>query len=810
MSGGKFPSRRPSKLKKKRKAALALPPPPSDQIIDLSTSCGADIDGSFLSPIEVDHITSCDGNGSQVSGLSPAFSKLGKSSGLHLTSEQAAIVALAKGPRLNKGEIIRVRAAAGTGKTTTLQQLVSALASFGHKKLSYVTFNKSAAQDAERRFVKDPTIKATGAVCDCRTTHSAAFGAWMNYTDTKLGNPDDEVAIDNLIESTLSEDIDHFLAPLLSDKNLSKQTAVGVRKQVIVYIRKQISNEFLFRACDATSCFAVSKTYYPAKKEHQTNDTLLNKYIPSKVTNWQPFDIPFYVESAKKIWNQLNLDNDNPSTRRRFTFDSVLRNVQLAQLEMNCSALLVDECQDLTECQVDWFLTQASVYKKQVFFVGDINQGIYGFRGAKSVNITKFDVKHSAVADVIDRTLTHSFRFDQNMACAANTILFQKERSPQPDPGYRVTGAGKNKGTIVKQLCLRDVPKYTVLAFGNLTLFAYALTLLVEPQPSQESLSSSQESGKEQQGEPEIIFKPLDQIPKVALMGKGEGSGRGKWRRIFNDVEGFSNLYNGYFEGKNTSKFVDKFPEFRGEVITFDNIAKVVEIRELSRFSNTISLIQKYKEQTMAVVGSFRENILEQNIKEEDADIILSTVHAAKGCEWDNVVVLDDLSPIHLFMPKDIQRKGGGQQHQQSNNQAVKNKDAVREWEFKSESWGDHLNLWYVALTRAKKIMAVPRKFLDLHEALSTWPLSKEENMKKKAEIETEGNSQKSNGSSASKPREAYETSEAMQKEIAYHLCIPWREKEMKFGGIESFKIYENFRIGNAREEDIKEVRRGE
>ena len=83
--------------------------------------------------------------------------------------------------------------------------------------------------------------------------------------------------------------------------------------------------------------------------------------------------------------------------------------------------------------------------------------------------------------------------------------------------------------------------------------------------------------------QPEIVFKPLDQIPKVALMGKGEGSGRGKWRRIFNDIEVFSNLYKGYFDGKNASMFVNKFPEFRGEVINFDNIAKVVEIRELSR-----------------------------------------------------------------------------------------------------------------------------------------------------------------------------------------------------------------------------------
>ena len=43
----------------------------------------------------------------------------------------------------------------------------------------------------------------------------------------------------------------------------------------------------------------------------------MNKYIPSKCAGgWEPFDIPFYVESAKKIWGILNLDDDTSALSR--------------------------------------------------------------------------------------------------------------------------------------------------------------------------------------------------------------------------------------------------------------------------------------------------------------------------------------------------------------------------------------------------------------------------------------------------------------------------------------------------------------
>ena len=46
------------------------------------------------------------------------------------------------------------------------------------------------------------------------------------------------------------------------------------------------------------------------------------------------------------------------------------------------------------------------------------------------------------------------------------------------------------------------------------------------------------------------------------------------------------------------------------------------------------SLVQKFKGKTLGVLKSFQRDVVEANIKHEDADLVLSTVHAAKGMEW--------------------------------------------------------------------------------------------------------------------------------------------------------------------------------
>ncbi|CCF21872.1 Putative DNA helicase (modular protein) [Pseudorhizobium banfieldiae] len=87
---------------------------------------------------------------------------------------------------------------------------------------------------------------------------------------------------------------------------------------------------------------------------------------------------------------------------------------------------------------------------------------------------------------------------------------------------------------------------------------------------------------------------------------------------------------------------------------------------------------------------------LNRSVKEEDANIILSTAHKAKGREWENVRLAED------FMKTRPARLNGSatQQAKETRGKEAKERDA-------------ELRLFYVALTRAKGSVEVPPPLLE-------------------------------------------------------------------------------------------------
>jgi superfamily I DNA/RNA helicase len=81
-------------------------------------------------------------------------------------------------------------------------------------------------------------------------------------------------------------------------------------------------------------------------------------------------------------------------------------------------------------------------------------------------------------------------------------------------------------------------------------------------------------------------------------------------------------------------------------------------------------------------------------------------INTAKGLEYDNVQVLDDFIELNAGQKKETKNSKF-----QPASQAL-NTDSG--FEFKLPGFGDELNLWYVAVTRAKKTVALPSKFWNL------------------------------------------------------------------------------------------------
>ena len=127
--------------------------------------------------------------------------------GIQLTKEQNDILDTCLPPPEagKKGQLVRVTAAAGTGKTTTLLCLALKAADQGHKGITYLTFTKAAALDGTRRVsqVLEQTGLAGRVTVDARTLHSCAARALNDYRRDQDPDVDfgDKIWSDKRLES---------------------------------------------------------------------------------------------------------------------------------------------------------------------------------------------------------------------------------------------------------------------------------------------------------------------------------------------------------------------------------------------------------------------------------------------------------------------------------------------------------------------------------------------------------------------------------------------------------------------------------
>jgi ATP-dependent exoDNAse (exonuclease V) beta subunit len=102
----------------------------------------------------------------------------------------------------------------------------------------------------------------------------------------------------------------------------------------------------------------------------------------------------------------------------------------------------------------------------------------------------------------------------------------------------------------------------------------------------------------------------------------------------------------------------------------------------------------------MEVLQIFTQRVLLNCNHCSEANVVLSTVHAAKGMEWHTVQVCNDFMELSTF------------EATRSRNRS--NSQIEYKCQFKCPPYGDELNLWYVAVTRAQMVLAVPTRFTDL------------------------------------------------------------------------------------------------
>ncbi|XP_065531647.1 F-box DNA helicase 1 isoform X4 [Lathamus discolor] len=278
-----------------------------------------------------------------------------------LTHEQQRVL----NHKIERGQIVKIMAFAGSGKTSTLAKYAE---KFAGLRFLYVAFNKAVAERGKSVFPRNVT---------CRTFHSLAYGSIGKHYNEK----------GKLIFSKMSV---YSISSLLQN-----------HKGQSLFIRgKMVSQtlESFFASSDEEICEEHSPHWF--RNTHGQTQPVSRA---EKEIN---------VREAKEIWHNMKKLDGDAEKKYKMTCDGYLKLWQLSKPQLSgYDAIFVDEAQDCTPAIVDIVVSQ----RCGIILVGDPHQQIYTFRGA--VN-TLYSVPHTHVY-----YLTQSFRFGPEIAYIGATIL---------------------------------------------------------------------------------------------------------------------------------------------------------------------------------------------------------------------------------------------------------------------------------------------------------------------------------------------------------------------------------------------------
>ena len=331
--------------------------------------------------------------------------------------------------------------------------------------------------------------------------------------------------------------------------------------------------------------------------------------------------------------------------------------------QQNTLVALVDEAQDLSAAQVEYFVRLAAALGLLVIFVGDGVQTIYKFRGTDSIhyaNLARGVAPSGVRVAVKTRPLATCFRCPEVVVGAANLVLVGKANSDQLGEFVPYTlrpAAGAACGELLKDSLLVSRAWETdgeslvaVLGRTRLSILAATLELLALDNPPTVRLDGTQWSV-----EIKIIRLLLE-----AWAAEQEQPGAARVLRL--------------------APFAQRGPQ------TWPSLEREIIDTPLKSLMFPLGVVNTYGYKLAPMLNKL-DAMLAAGPR-LDANVLLTTVHAAKGAEFDTVELLDDFLPLSAFEVVD----GRGRMAWRAGN--------------------DEINLWYVALTRAKRRLVVPAKFL--------------------------------------------------------------------------------------------------
>ncbi|MDA0558484.1 UvrD-helicase domain-containing protein [Burkholderia pseudomallei] len=511
---------------------------------------------------------------------------------IHLTAEQLAIVNT-KIPR------VFVSACAGSGKTYTLNARVRGQLDHGvlAKKILVLCFSNTAVDELKKRLPDAVTV---------RTFHSFSLDlvrrtGGSNATRPVLLSPRRSIA---LLEKTL-----------LACPNACR----AVRERTGIALRTDVETRRLaafFNRCNGSDEVARSLVDDAESDFSDYADVLMELHL-------------IRIAYEKRIERAGGIDY--PAMLRRAC--SVIDSVALPY-----EHVFVDEAQDMDAVQMQLLAGLAKRVRNLMVF-GDPNQAVYGFIGGKAHDLRE------VIRDVVTLPLSRSFRLTHENAALANAILSNgKDRTVGNRHG--VTPSLTQCGSVIEQedevvdlisrLKEDGVPgnHIAILSRTKAPLRAVEQALLAAGHETNSMYSPRL---------PEYVDRALDTLSLVQACVATAKAGRKPqrlWRtRRLREIVG-SDVREAVIDDclRMLAK-ASRIPSFEGRYVMATRIYLRLARATGDMPKNLASELGRWQatSRRFRTVRAFREHIATLRMQ---APVVASSIHGAKGGEWDYVIVL--------------------------------------------------------------------------------------------------------------------------------------------------------------------------
>ncbi len=564
-----------------------------------------------------------------------------------------------------EGPILAV-AGAGTGKTKTLAYRVAYLVCRGVDpgRIMLLTFTRRAAQEMIRRANTIVRIARPEAVAPATRVWGGTFHSVANRLLRVYGRA---IGLEEGFTVLDQGDAEDLMNVIRHEKGLSGKEKRFPRKTTCLAIYSRCVNSF-----DALE--DTLKIYFPWCQEWVEEMKMLFRA---------------YVD-AKQARNVLDYDD-----LLLFWFHLLADEELAKRIEARFDHILVDEYQDTNRLQAG-ILQRMRGTNKNVMVVGDDAQSIYSFRAANVHNILDFPIQFPGTTQI---TLEQNYRSRQPILDATNQIIgLSRERFTKDLWTVR---CGEQKPILVT--CEREEEQTDHVVQKILEHYEQGIPLRrqavlfrvshwsdhLEVELGRRKIPFHKYGGlkfleaahvKDLLSFLRILENPQDQLAWSRVLNLLEGIGPGIAARgfVFVQDRGFDSRVIGHFPGPKAARDSIRRLGELFEQLTAGGEKRVplaVQVERIRHFYEPI-LMKVYEnpelrrrdlEQLSHIAGAYRSRRrfltdLTLDPPTSTADfagpptldddwLTLSTIHSAKGCEWDVVYLIHATDGI---LPSDL------------------------------------------------------------------------------------------------------------------------------------------------------------